>query len=325
MILLTGGTGFLGQYLIEELLKTGQPLRLLVRDVQHPALQQWQGRLAVVQGDVTDVASLIDAMQGVQQVVHAAALVSFRGSDRQALKRINADGTGNVVDAALECGVRRLVYVSSTAALGRDGSAAVIDETRPWRESPYNSHYGYTKYLGERHVARGVQEGLAAAIANPSIILGAGGWQQGPGAFFRILHRGFPFYPAGMNGFVAAEDVARAVRLLLVGEHTAGERHLVVAENLYYRQLMQYICAGYSKSAPSMALSPALALLGGRVLETATGLVGRHTAFNAQTARTLSTVAQYNNSKFVHAYNFQYAPIRDVVQQVCQAYLASLK
>lgn len=330
MILVTGGTGFLGRYIVNELLSGGTtPVRILVRNEAHPVLKQWaraiaEGRLQVAVGDLLDAGCLPPAFAGATHVIHAAALVSFMQRDHVAMRRINAEGTRRVVDHALEAGVKKLVYVSSVAALGRpaqaDGSA-MIDETARWADSPYNSYYGYTKYLGEKHVARGVEEGLPAVQCNPTIILGAGDWRQGTAQFFPQLDRGFPFYPRGMNGFIGAADVARACRLLLQSDFGQAEKFVLVGENLFYRQFMGYVCQALGKREPRWPLPHGAATAAAWVLERAAALVGLQTPFNYRTFRTLGHISQYDSSLFQRTFNFSFTPIRQVVQAAAAQYL----
>jgi nucleoside-diphosphate-sugar epimerase len=118
-------------------------------------------------------------MQGVTQVYHCAAIVSFAPKDQQKMLIANQEGTANVVNACLEHKIQKLVYVSSVAALGRIRIGTPIDETMNWTSETSNSEYGKTKYLAEMEVWRGMAEGLNVAVVNPVIILGAGDWTKG--------------------------------------------------------------------------------------------------------------------------------------------------
>lgn len=328
MILVTGATGFLGRYIVDELLAAdSRPVRILVRNPHHPALALWQpaitaGRLQLATGDLLDAGSLPLAFDGITHVIHAAAVVSFMRRDHERMRLVNAEGTRRVVDHALEARVQKLVYVSSVAALGRPAdSDGVIDEQARWADSPYNSHYGYTKYLGEKHVARGVEEGLPAVQCNPTIILGTGDWRQGTAQFFSLLDRGFPFYPRGMNGFVGAADVARACRLLLQSEWGNGEKFVLAGENLFYRQFMGMVCQALGKREPRWPLPHNAAIAGAWVLEKLAGSVGLQTPFTYRAFRTLGHISQYDSSLFQRTFNFSFTPIRQVVATVAAQYL----
>ncbi|HZG01704.1 MAG TPA: NAD-dependent epimerase/dehydratase family protein, partial [Chitinophagales bacterium] len=135
MIFVTGATGFLGNYLLRSLAASRQPVRALVRDPAKVNSQLHFENVEWIQGDVLDVASLESAMTGVEKIYHCAAMVSFDSSDHDTMMRVNATGTANVVNAALAAGVKKLLHVSSTAALGRQPRAERIDENAVWKKN----------------------------------------------------------------------------------------------------------------------------------------------------------------------------------------------
>src|SRR5437764_9223198 len=124
MILVTGGTGFLGAYIIKNLVEKGHAVRAIRRSSKLPFFisKEILDKVEWVQGDVLDPVSLSDALQGIDSVIHAAAIVSFSKKDRQLMYQVNVEGTANVVNTMLEKGTRRLLHVSSVAALGRTGN-----------------------------------------------------------------------------------------------------------------------------------------------------------------------------------------------------------
>src|SRR5690606_4402136 len=177
MILVTGATGFLGATLVRRLVAEGAPVRILRRSSSAlDLLGDAAGAVAHFEGDVTDWASVRAAVEGARQVYHAAAFVGFGGrKDREALMAVNVGGTANVVDAAREAGVERLVHVSSIAALGRTPPpGGILDETAEWRPSKANTAYAVSKHLAEREAQRAVAEGLDAVTVNPALIFGPG-------------------------------------------------------------------------------------------------------------------------------------------------------
>src|SRR6185295_13337532 len=126
-------------------------------------------RIQWMPGDLFDMGSLADATQGVEHVYHAAAMVSFDPRDRAALFATNITGTANVVNAALEQGVRRLCHVSSTAAIGLRMNGALIDEGTPYKQTRETSPYTISKHDAELEVHRGIAEGLDAVLVNPCV------------------------------------------------------------------------------------------------------------------------------------------------------------
>ena len=185
MRLVTGATGIVGSHVVLALCRAGHTVRALVRAGsdrrfverllgREPDGTALLARVRWCEGDVLDPVSLAAAMDGVRQVVHCAALVSFDPRDDEALLEVNVTGTAHVVNAALEAGVERLCHVSSIAALGTATDGAPVTEDTPWVEDEERSVYAVSKYAAELEVHRGVAEGLDAVLVNPSLIIGPG-------------------------------------------------------------------------------------------------------------------------------------------------------
>ncbi len=323
MILVTGGTGFLGSYLIRSLVAAGKPVRALYRKAPSPRLQDLSGKIEWVQGDILDVCALEDAMQGVTQVYHCAAVVSFQPGQAASLMKINVEGTANVVNLALDAGVKKLVYVSSVAAIGRAREQAAIDEDCEWEDSPNNSRYSVSKYQGEMEVWRGIAEGLDAVIVNPSIILGAGFWDEGSGTLLKNAWKEFPYYTEGVNGFVDVQDVVKAM-MLLMDSPVSGERFILSADNWGYRQLFTVMAHALGKKPPHIAAKPWMAEVVWR-LEKIKGLfTGKQPVVTKETARTAQLKVYYDNKKIRTALpEFNFRPLEETIREIAAAFLAS--
>jgi nucleoside-diphosphate-sugar epimerase len=318
MILLTGATGFLGPYILDVLLPAGEKVRVLVRDPRKVAPRPG---LEVVEGDILDVLSLERAMEGVDKVVHAAAVVSFWKRRREELFRVNVEGTANVVNACLDAGVKLLVHVSSVAALGRpDIPVAPIDEHAKWVKSRYNSTYGRTKYVAEMEVQRGIQEGLKAVICNPAIIIGKGAWDQGTPKLFTTVAKGLRFYNPGKAGFVPAVDVARAIHILLHAGIEDGRRYLLVSDSLYYKDFFQMVADSLHVKAPSIVPPAFLVKLAARLNVMMANLRNVEPLITPETVTTSRGLFQYDGTRICKELGFQYSDIRSVIAETGEAY-----
>lgn len=315
MILVTGATGLVGAHLIKALAQQQKSVRAIYRS-SIPVTENVQG-VEWVKGDILDIASLEAALQGVTQVYHCAAMVSFNPKQKQLLHHTNIEGTANVVNACLDAGVEKLLYVSSVAAIGRMRQSETINETMQWSEKTNNSEYGKSKYLAEMEVWRGIGEGLNAVIVNPTIILGAGDWEKGSAGIFKSAYNEFPWYTEGVTGFVDVIDVVKAM-LLLMDSPVQNERFILSAENITYRDLFTRIANGFGKKPPHRKVTPFLAALVWRAEAVKGMLTGKNPLLTKETANTAQAKVYFDNSKLLKALpQFQYTPLDKSIQRIC--------
>jgi dihydroflavonol-4-reductase len=322
MILVTGGAGLLGKELITQLLQEGRNVRAIYNKTQLSDFKDT--RLQQFQCDVLDVVGLAEAMQGVEQVYHCAAIVSFNRRHRQRMFKINIEGTANVVNAALDAGVKKMVHVSSVAALGRIREETVINETMNWTEETSNSRYGQSKYLAEMQVWRGIGEGLDAVIVNPVIILGPGDWNSGSSAIFRSVYNEFPWYTTGTTGFVDVRDVAKAM-ILLMNSNISAQRFIISAENRPYADVFNLAANAFGKKPPYKRVTPFLATLVTKWESIKSFFSGKDPLVTKETAATAMAKVQFDNSKLKkHFPGFEYRSIEESVKDTCAIFQQKL-
>jgi nucleoside-diphosphate-sugar epimerase len=317
MVLVSGGTGLLGTHLILALHQEGVAVKALYRSHIPEVVKD---KATWVNGDILDVIALEEAMHDVTHVYHVAGYVSFRPQDKAMLHQINVEGTANVVNACIDAGVQKLVHVSSVAALGRIRKDTVIDESMNWTEETSNSEYGKTKYLAELEVWRGMGEGLNAVMVNPTIIIGEhGDWTKGSMKIFQSLYNGFQYYSMGQTGFVDANDVAAAMIQLMSSDIT-GQRFVISAENIRYRDFFFMVADAWGKKRPSVAITPFKAALAWRLYALKKIFTGKDQLVTKETAATSLAVVSFDNSKLLKAFpDFRYQPIEASVKRICQS------
>jgi len=320
MVLVTGATGFLGHYIVDELLANGYKVRLLVRNASSRKLP-WGDLVEVIEGDLLDPLAVLAAIEGVDYVVHSAAVVSFWKRQRQHMHKVNVGGTANVVDACLEVGGKKLVHISSIAAIGRNVNKELITEQSKWKPMSINSQYAVSKRKAELEVYRGIAEGLEATIVNPGVIMGKGKWDSGTPKLFGIVDKGLKYYNAGINGFVGAKDVASAVRLVMEEDNVIGKRFILVERNLSQKDLFGMIAEGLGKPKPSRQIPPRLALLAGYLSEVWANIRGKEPLITRETMRTSIHQFFYDGSK-IQQLGLQYSPIDSIIAETAKAYLA---
>lgn len=321
MILVTGGTGFLGSHLLRKLVNAGQPVRALYRKEIPRQVADIKDKVEWVQGDVLDVCVLEDAMEGVDKVYHCAGVVSFRPGEHEQMMKVNVEGTANIVNMSIDAAVKKLVHVSSTAALGRAKVDGVLDESAEWGEGKGNSRYGVSKYLAEMEVWRGKAEGLDVAIVNPSIILGAGYWEDSSGMLIKNAWKEFPYYTEGINGFTDVRDVAEAMFRLMESEIT-GERFVLNTDNWKYHDLFTEMAQHLGKKPPHIAVKPWMAEIVWRIEAVKSKLSGKKALLTKETARTAQTKVYYSNKKILEALpGFSFRPLQTAIADMCQEFL----
>ena len=254
LVLLTGGTGFVGSAIARALLESGYRVRALARPSS--VRNNLAGLdLETSDGDICDQATLDRAMNGVRYVVHAAADYRLWARDAGALARTNVDGTRNVMSAALRAGCERVVHTSSVATIAPhpDGEA---DETSPLDEGAAIGAYKRSKIAAERVVeAMVARERLPAVIVNPSTPIGPRDIKPTPTG--RIIVEAASgripaFVDTGMN-LVHVDDVARGhVEALLKGR--IGERYILGGDNVPLVTMLSEIARLTGRRSPRWKL-----------------------------------------------------------------------
>ena len=174
-----------------------------------------------------DLPSLDLAFDGISYVYHCAGYVSFAHWDVQKLLEINEKGSTYLVNLCLSHSVKKLVYVSSIAALGNDQYIGIIDESTPWDNNTDKTPYSYSKYGGEIEVWRAMQEGLNAVIVNPGIVLGKCSPIE---KVLERYHKGLRWTTPGNYALVNIKDVILVMDKLM-NSKIKGERFILVSEN----------------------------------------------------------------------------------------------
>lgn len=318
---ITGASGLLGTYLIRELLKSDEKIVALYRSTLPKTLSQEEiDQVEWVKGDLFDVVLLSDIMATCDRVYHCAGLVSFNPKMASMLMKVNVEGTANVVNAALGAGIKKLIHVSSVAAIGRKRNNATVSEETKWEDSANASVYGESKYLGELQVWRAHSEGLEIAIVNPVIILGVGDWNHGSSGIFKSAWKEFPWYTEGISGFVDADDVARSM-VMLMNSTINGERFIISAENRSYQSVFTEIANAFGKTPPHKKVTTFLASIVWRMERAKSFLTGNDPLLTKETAETAQQKVYFNNEKILKALpEFYFKPLTETIAAAAKTY-----
>lgn len=335
MILVTGATGLLGSHLTAALLLQGKKMRALYRNkekIKHtreilsfytPETDKYFAQIEWVPGDVTDVFSLQDALEGIDEVYHCAGFVSFHESDAKQLHKINGEGTANMINMALEQGVKKFCHVSSVATLQVQANKKYIDELSVWKTSSGNSSYAISKYRGEFEAWRGLSEGLNVVVVNPSLIMGAGCWGQSSGELITRAYKWLPFYTDGITGYVDVKDVT-ACMIRLMEENKFGERYILNSENISFYEVISALRRNFGK--PPVRLKAGKFIMHtARYADAVLSLVsGKRRMITKDIITSALDHNFYDNSKICRELNYTFLPVQTTLAEVCKTYLSSL-
>lgn len=325
MILVTGATGLVGSHLILQLLEQDQNVRALYRTEDNKGktkqvFDYYQksdlfSEINWILGDINDIPSLEEVFVGIEYVYHCAALVSFNPNDEEKLRKINIEGTANIVNFCLDFNIKKLCYVSSIAALGDllEGETIVTESTE-WNPEVQHSDYAISKYGAEMEVWRGHQEGLQVIVVNPGVILGPVFWKEGSGEIYEKVKKGLPFYTKGVTGFVTITDVIDAMIRLMKSE-IKNEKFTLVAENISYKDLVFKLTDCFKVSRPKIYANKFMTSLGWKI-DWFLGLFGKKRTLTKNISHSLHSIDVYSNEKVTREIGFKFNGIEDYLNRI---------
>lgn len=326
MILVTGGTGLVGAHLLLNLAENETQIRSIYREESgiektKNLFQLYQkehlfSKVEWIHSDIIDVPSLEIAFKNVDYVYHCAACISFDPNDEEKLRKINIEGTANIVNFCLATNVKKLCHVSSIAALGDVISNKTnISEEAEWNPEVVHSDYAISKYGSEMEIWRGQQEGLNAVIVNPGVIFGAGFWNQGSGLFFSGIKKGVPFHTNGITGYVGVTDVIK-IMIQLMKSDIAGERFAIVSENLSFKEVVFKIAENLNVKKPTREAKPWMTSIAWRLDWLKSTIFGAKRQLSKYSANSLHSSEYISNEKIKNALDFEFQDIDTVIKEV---------
>ncbi len=273
-VFVTGGTGFVGKPTIRRLLESGHEVRCLVRRTSNTGELQELG-CELSYGDVTDKASVVEGVRGCDWLVHLANVYSFWEADKSVYRRINVEGTRNVMEAALEEGVSKVAHVSTFLVWGKPAQRPFDEETPVGPER--FTEYAQSKYEGDLLVWELYRErGLPVVVLYPGGVLGAGN-PKSNGQYIRDLVEGrmpgMVFENSALT-WVYVKDVAEAIVRALEKEGNVGEEYLVGRHALAMGELTRIVCEISGAPLPKMSVPDRVVMAGAMLLTKVADLSG---------------------------------------------------
>jgi nucleoside-diphosphate-sugar epimerase len=273
--------------------------------------------LTEVKGDILDIISLDKLMEGITEVYHCAAIISFDPAMDRKMYRVNVEGTANVVNAAVSAGVRKLVHMSSVSALQRLREDEPVNETMLWIPGSPGSKYGQSKFYSELEVWRGMAEGLQVAIVNPSIILGAGEPDESSVRIFSRVYKGLRWYTEGSTGFVDVRDVAASM-IMIMDSDVVAERFIISSDNAAFRDIINMIADAFGRARPVQKVSGIMTSFLWRLESLRARISGNTPLITRETAQSAHARVSFDNSKLLRFFpSFRYLDLGNSVKETC--------
>jgi dihydroflavonol-4-reductase len=309
--LVTGSTGLVGNNVVRLLVERGGQVRVLTRDTSNRrALDGISVEFA--QGDVRDAAAVRRAVQGTNQVIHAAAHVHIGWTGLDLARAVNVEGTRNVAQAAQAEGVK-LVHVSSIDALGvRSLAEPATEDTPP--DNGVLCPYVVTKREAEQVILTAVSQGLNATIVNPAFMIGPWDWKPSSGRMLLEVARGRGlFAPLGTNNFCDVRDVAAGI-LAAAERGQAGRRYILGGQTLSYFQAWRIFAEVSGARRPLLPAGPLLRFAAGRCGDLWTRISGREPDVNSAATAMSGQQRHVSSARAQAELGYSHRPIREAAE-----------
>ncbi len=312
MVVVTGASGHVGGNLVRALLARGRRVRVIV----HRDTRAIEGLDAErVSADTLDIDSLVRAFDGARTVYHLAGVISIMGEMNGLVNRTNVIGTGNVVQACLKQGVRRLVHFSSIHALRHESGLAQMNESCGYADGGECLAYDRSKAMGEQKILEGISLGLDAVIVNPTSIIGP--YDFKPSRMGQVLldlyHRRMPALIDAVFDWVDVRDVV-AGAMSAEEKGRCGERYLLSGSYESIKGLARLVEEISGVRAPRFVTPMWLALLAAPFAEFYAGIFGKTPLFTRESMRVLRESRPVSHEKATRELGYEPRPLRNTIE-----------
>ena len=320
MILVTGATGILGRVIVLELLKRGKTVRATKRKSSNlqevrksfqfytETPNEYFDSIEWVEVDFEDIHSLQNALNGVEEVYHCAAKVSFHPKDEKKMYQTNIEGTKQLLFACQNSSVKKFLFVSSIAVLDGFNENGELDESSDFNPKIDHSAYAISKHFSEMEVWRASAEGLNTVIVNPGLIIGSGNWNESSGTLFKELGENSYTFSGGTS-YVDVRDVAK-ISVELMENNIFGERFILISENKKYEEIANFIKQKLGKSATKIIPNGLLKV--GVFLNTILGwLISPLKMANKVNVQSVTEFNKISNKKIKEKLNYKFIPLKE--------------
>ncbi len=267
-----------------------------------------------VDADILDYHSIHDALENIDEVYHAAAIISFNPADRQKIIDNNTEGTANLVNASLKRNIKKFCHISSIAALGQETNNPVTEKSVRNPDVHYTG-YQQSKYMSELEVWRASEEGLNMIILNPPIILGISpNKTEGSTSIFYNIEKGLSFYTNGVTGYVDVHDVVN-IAIILMSKNITNQRFIVSSENISFREIVNQIADEFEKKRPKYHANKFMLGMAWRFEKIKTIFTRKPPVITKDVVKSAASVEKYSSQKIHEAIDYQFRPIKESIKK----------
>lgn len=316
-IFITGSTGFIGKYTTELLAKSNHKLNLLIRKTSLPIFSNNQN-ITLVQGDLTNRGSLLEGMKECDSVINIAGHYTFWEPDKTIYSEVNIDGTRNVMECALESGVKKLVHVSTAVVFGKPEMQPFSEKSTP---GPVKfSEYSRTKNEGDR-IAWNLYEkkGLPLVVIYPVCVLGAGDTKASGRYIHDLISRKMPatVFKDRIFSFVYVKDMAQAIVNALEKEINIGEKYLIGNYRYTWGEINKMICEISGVPLPKISLPDSVTMLNAYLLTGIANLIKKPPLWGmaVDQMKVMQAGLSADGSKAEKELELKYTPIRFALKE----------
>ncbi len=320
-VVVTGASGHIGTNLVNELLRRGRRVRVLIHERERSLAGLDVER---ARGDVRRPASLRAAFEGADVLYHLAAIISLDGSRGGLVQQVNVEGVANVAQTALECGVRRMVHFSSIHAFSQDPLDRPLDETRPKVSGPNHAAYDRSKAAGEARLGAAIERGLDAVIVNPSGVIGPNDDEPSRMGrmFLSYVRRRIPTLVPGGFDWVDVRDVVSSA-IAAEERGRTGENYLLSGHWQSAADIMRMFGQVSGVPTPRVMVPLWLAQLGAPVMQLWGRLVGEEPLYTIEALRALQANRDIRHDKAARELGHHPRPTLETVQAIYDSFVAS--
>ena len=314
-VLVTGADGFLGSNVVRQLLIQGYKVKAFLQpDRNTNSLDGLE--IDSIVGDILIEDDLLSASTDCDFIIHTAASTSIWPTRSEMVKRVNIEGTQNVVKAALAPQIKRLVYVGTASSFGFGSKLAPGNELTPFISNKYGLDYIDSKKQAQTNLLKAVQnQKLAAIVVNPTFMLGPYDTKPSSGALLVALYEGkVPGHTKSGRNFIYVKDAATAIVNALT-QGRIGECYILGHENLSYKEFYQIVGEQLHINPPKFLIPKPLILLFGWVSQTIANLTGKPAAISLPVAKASLDTHFYSSKKAVSELGLPQTPIAVAVKE----------